>query len=103
MKARDAFFAAVAAGGDVGGFRESVALNAAREVLGWSVEAVAGDRVVPCCGEREDGSLLFCVPADAATFTLRGPRRAGRGRRLPVPVRGDGAVSPQSRDGQGAR
>ena len=31
VKARDAFFAAVAAGGDVGGFRESVALNAARE------------------------------------------------------------------------
>ena len=79
VKARDAFFAAVAAGGDVGGFRESVALNAVRDVLGWSVEAVAGDRVVPCCGEREDGSLLFCVPQDTANFTLRGRDVPGEG------------------------
>ena len=79
VKAREAFFAAVAAGGDVGGFRDSVALNVARDVLGWSVEAVAGDRVIPCCGEREDGSLLFCVPTAAAAFTLRGRDVPGEG------------------------
>ena len=83
VKARDAFFAAVAAGGDVGRFRDSVALNAARDVPGWAIEAVAGDRVVPCCREREDRSLLFCVPLAATVFTLRGRDVPGEGMVFP--------------------
>ena len=83
VRARDRFFAAVAAGGDVGAYREPVALSAATDVLGWGVEAVAGARVAPCCRERADGSLLFALPADAATFTLRGRDVPGEGTVFP--------------------
>ena len=83
VKAREDFFRAVAAGGDVGEYREPVALNTVRGVLGWSVEAVAAGRVAPCCGEPEDGELLFCLPAGAAMFTLRGRDVPGEGVAFP--------------------
>ena len=81
--ARDGFFAAVAAGGDVGAFRGPVGLSAATGVLGWSVEGVAGSRVLPCCREREDGALLFCVPDDADGFLIRGRELPGGERGFP--------------------
>ena len=82
-QARDAFFAAVAAGGDVSGFRGPVALNAATEVPGWCVEAVVGGKVIPCCRETGPGVLLFCVPDDATAFTVRGRAAPGGGAVFP--------------------
>ena len=82
-RARDAFFAAVAAGGDVSGFRDSVALNASTETPGWCVEAVVGGKVIPCCREPSAGVLLFCVPDDAAACTVRGRAVPGGGAVFP--------------------
>ncbi|QDT17394.1 hypothetical protein [Alienimonas californiensis] len=82
-EARAAFFAAVAAGEDTSGFRDSVALNAATDVTGWSVEAVADSRVVPCCRETSSGDLYFCIPRTATAFTIRGRTIPGLGSEFP--------------------
>ncbi|NNJ24006.1 hypothetical protein [Alienimonas chondri] len=83
VKARGEFFAAVPAGKQTAEYRNSVALNVATEALGWSVEAVADGRVVPCCRETESGDLLFCIPRTAAGFTIRGRDIPGQGRVFP--------------------
>ena len=83
VKARDRFFAAVGEGGNVAPYRDTVALGAATDVLGWSVEAVADGRVAPCCRQTPAGDLLFCLPRGAASFTLRGRELPGLGRAFP--------------------
>ncbi|MFH5804276.1 hypothetical protein [Alienimonas sp. DA493] len=82
-KARVAFFSTVADGGDASPFRDSVALNAATDVTGWSVEVLADGRVLPCCRETDSGDLYFCLPRTATAFTIRGRNIPGVGPTFP--------------------
>ena len=98
--ARGAFFAAVAeaaasdAPPEVAPYRDTVALNAATEELGWAVEAVADGRAYPAVRETGDGAVIFAVPRGTDTFTVRGRDLPGAGRAFglvyEVAVREDG-------------
>lgn len=52
--------------------RDSVALNAATDALGFAVVAKAAERVIRPAVENEQGQLYFCVPDETAAFILSG-------------------------------
>jgi len=62
--------------------RDSVALNAAVDALGYAVAAKAGRRVIRATAENEQGKLYFCVPGETQTITLAG-RNSSNGLMFP--------------------
>jgi len=52
--------------------RDSVALNAATDALGFAVVAKAGKRVIRPAVENERGQLYFCLPSETQSLTLAG-------------------------------
>lgn len=62
--------------------RDSVALNAAVDALGYAVAAKAGRRVIRATAENEQGQLYFCVPGETQTITLAG-RNSSNGLMFP--------------------
>jgi hypothetical protein len=52
--------------------RDSVALNAATDALGFAVVAKAAERVIRPAVENEQGQLFLCVPRDTQSLTLAG-------------------------------
>lgn len=62
--------------------RDSVALNAAVDALGYAVAAKAGRHVIRATAENEQGQLYFCVPGETQTITLAG-RNSSNGLMFP--------------------
>lgn len=53
-------------------YRDSIGINIHVKALGYVLEAFGGNRIARCAHEDSQGRLYFLMPADTASFTVRG-------------------------------
>ena len=52
--------------------RNDIGINASGEVLSFVVEAIIGNKQIPCSYEDETGNIYFCVPRGTTSFEIQG-------------------------------
>lgn len=52
--------------------RDNVGINACCDALGFAVQAVTDNQIVPCSYEDSKGALYFCLPKGIQSFQIKG-------------------------------